>query len=480
MSLDDEAQADLQARPSGTQAHDQCSHLANAYRLLNHYGDRLLYVERIGWHTWGPPWRHDELGARRIAQELGRLIADEAAQLAVWAAKADNKEERERREKMVANRFRWASLSENAHTIEASLRMAQPLMACQADMLDADPMLLGLPSGVLDLRSGAHREHRQADRITKTAGCDFEPGAACPTWTRFLADTFAGDAEMLDYVQRLAGYALCGQRGEHLLPILYGSGANGKSTFLVTLQAMLGQYASTAAPGLLIKQHGTEHPTGLADLQGRRLVVVTETGEAGRLNEEQVKSLTGGDRITARRMRQDFYTFEPSHLLMMQTNHKPRVSGTDDGIWRRLRLVPFTVTVPPEKRDPRLPEKLRAELPGILQWAFEGWRKYQTHGFETPEAVKAATSDYRSASDQVGAFIEERCNLFPGATSRAGDLYRAYVDWCKEAGEHPRTQREFGMRLAERGFEKSRPGGVHTWRGITIADPNPQPWVRAA
>src|SRR5690606_30840565 len=157
-------------------------------------------------------------------------------------------------------------------------------------------------------------------------------------------------------------YMLSGRRGEHLLPILWGSGANGKSTFLGALQAVLGDYASSAAPGLLIQKHGNEHPTALADLQGKRLVIVSETGESGRLNEEQVKALTGGDRITARRMRMDFYTFAPSHLLALQTNHRPRVAGTDEGIWRRLRLIPFAVTVPPERRDPRLPEKLRAEL----------------------------------------------------------------------------------------------------------------------
>lgn len=476
------AAAELGGIAPATEAHDQNTHVANAYRLANHYGDRLLYVEGIGWHTWGPPWRHDELGALRMAQGLGRIIADEAAAMAPWVAQAKDKDERVRREKAMANRFKWATYSESAANIEASLRTARTMLACKAEELDAAPHLLALPSGVLDLETGEHREHRQSDRITKVAGCDFDPEATAPTWERFLSDVFAGDAELLAYVQKLAGYALSGERGEHLLPILYGSGANGKSTFLTTLQAMLGEYAGTAAPGLLVKKHGSDDQTATSELQGRRLVVVSETGEAGRLNEEQTKALTGGDMIRARRLYQPGYVFKPTHMLALQTNHKPRVSGTDEGIWRRLRLIPFTVTIPAERRDPRLPDKLAAELPGILRWAHEGWQAYQAEGFHTPEAVKAATSEYRDASDQVGAFLAECCKVAPGFTVTSAALYRAYAEWCKEAGEHPRTQREFGMRLSERGFERSRTGVARGWRGIAVCEESSssRPWMDVA
>lgn len=450
-------------------AHDPCTHLANAHRLVSAFGDALLFVDGIGWHVWNPPWRHDELAAKRIAQALGKMIAKEAAAMAPWVAEAKDIREREEREGAMNRRFKWATSSENAMNIESSLRMAQPLLSCKAEHLDAAPMLLGLPSGVLELETGAHREHRQADRLTRTAGCDFIAEATCPTWKRFLSEIMGGDVDLLDYLQRLSGYALSGHRGEHLLPILYGVGANGKSTFLATLQHVLGDYASSAAPGLLIARGGNEHPTGLADLQGRRLVVVSETGEAGRLHEEQVKALTGGDRISARRMRMDFYQFAPTHLLMMQTNHKPRVAGTDEGIWRRLRLIPFTVTIPAERRDPRLPDKLKAEAPGILAWAFEGWRRYQADGFRTPDSVTAATREYRDASDQIGAFVSEACEVGEHLTAASADLYRAYANWCDEAGERPRTQREFGMRLSERGFEPDKgTGGSRRRRGLAI------------
>lgn len=474
-SLEERAQTELDRdydQREGEGAHDPCTHLANAHRLVRHFGNRLLFVEGIGWHTWSPPWKADDLGARRITQGLGKIIAAEAAKLAPWVAAAADVRQREERESVMKHRFKWASQSENAINVELSLKMAQPLLSCKAEEMDAAPMLLGLASSVLDLQTCEHREHRQADRLTRTAGCDYDPGATCPTWLRFLGEIMGGDAELLDYLQRLWGYALSGMRGEHLLPIFYGSGANGKSTLLKAMQNVLGDYAGTAAPGLLIARGGNEHPTGLADLQGRRLVVVSETGETGRLDDEQVKALTGGDRITARRMRMDFYQFDPTHLLVMQTNHKPRVTGTDEGIWRRLRLIPFVVTIPPEKRDARLPEKLQAELPGILTWALDGWRKYQSEGFITPAAVTAATSEYRDASDQIGAFVMESCEVGDCFTATAAELYRTYSTWCDEAGERPRTQREFGMRLSERGFEQVRTGSSRRWRGLSVSSPS--------
>lgn len=472
LSLEDRAESELhEGRPTDVRgAFDRCTHLANAHRIVDHFGDRLLYVDGIGWHVWGPPWRLDELGARRTVQGLGKIIANEAAAMATWVAAATDKVQRKEREDAMQRRFKWATTSESARCIEDSLKVAMPLLTDRAEVMDADPDLLGLPNSVLNLATGQPRRHSPRDRITKLAGCDFDPKATAPTWERFVAEAMGGDAELIDYVQRLAGYALSGRRGEHLLPILWGSGANGKSTFLGALQSLLGEYAGSAAPGLLIQKHGTEHPTALADLQGRRLVVVSETGESGRLNEEQVKALTGGDKINARRMRMDYFGFMPTHLLL-QTNHRPRVTGTDEGIWRRLRLIPFTVTVPPERRDPALPEKLRAELPGILAWCWEGWWRYKAHGFNTPAAVRAATSEYRDASDQVGAFLSECCEI-GGFTISAAELYKAYTGWAQDAGERPRTQRDFGMRLSERGFERVKHGSGHRWRGLRVSDPS--------
>lgn len=457
-----------QATPAQGDAHSACSHVANGHRLARHFHDRALYVEGIGWHhrTTGR-WQHDELAVRALAQGLGKIIAKEAADLAQWVADAPDTNERKRREEAMNARFRWASQSEQSSNITSSLSEAEPLIRCKAEHLDADPDLLGMPNGVMDLRTITWRPYRPEDRITKATAVDFDLHATAPRWRQFITETFA-DPELSDFVQRLAGYCLSGHRGEHLLPILHGSGANGKSVFLGTLQYVLGEYASGAAPGLLIRQPGSEHPTGLADLQGRRLVIVSETGEAGRLNEEQAKALTGGDTITARRMHQDFYGFKPTHQLVMQTNHRPRVTGTDEGIWRRLRLIPFDRIVPAEQRDPKLADGLKGEAPGILAWCVEGWRKYQATGLTTPRAVIAASKEYRDASDVIGAFIAEECEIGMHFTVTSGDLYRRYVEWCEEAGERARPQKDFGMRLAERGMEQARIGKARRWRGIRL------------
>lgn len=435
------------------------SHTANAHRLKHHFGDRLLFVPGIGWHCWGPPWRHDESGAVRMAQALGRIIAAEAAAIASERGASDDEAKR---------LWAWARLSEQAQHVRATLGMAEPHIEAKAETLDADPWLLGCPSGVLELKTGIFREHRQSDRITKTAGADYDPEARAPLWKAFAFRAMGGDAELIDYLQRLCGYFLCGHRGEHLLPIFYGSGANGKSVALGTAQAMLGDYAGAAAPGLLMQQHGSEHPTALADLQGKRLVIASETGEGGRLAEDRVKYLTGGDRINARRMHRDFYTFDPTHQIVLATNHRPRVGGTDEGVWRRLRLVPFTVTIPAEERDPHLPEKLRAELPGILAWAYRGLRKYLAEGFREPAAVRLATAEYRSASDVIGQFLDDCCELHPAATVASGVLMDAYLAWCRENSERPLPGRGFAERLRERGMESTRSKTERGWLGLRL------------
>lgn len=449
------------------------TNLANAHRIVRHWGDRLLFVPNVGWHVReaSGPWRCDELAARRLVQGLGRIIAAEAAGIASQAAAEDDKERREARHKAAAAMLKWAASSESAKVLDHSLSMAAALLNCPAGDMDADTDVLGTPSAVLDLRTGQCRPYAAADRITKTTAVDFDPDATAPTWTRFVSEIMGSDAELIEYVQRLAGYALSGRRGEHLLPICWGSGANGKSTFLGALLYVLGGYAGAAAPGLLIQRFGNEHPTALADLQGLRLVIASETGEGGRLNEEQVKLLTGGEAIKARRMARDFYQFQPSHLLLLQTNHRPQVKGTDAGIWRRLRLLPFNVTVPEDRRDVKLPEKLRAEAAGILAWCWRGWLAYGAHGFNKPEAIEAATNEYRTSSDVVGAWLADTCEIDPTATTATGDLYASYSSWCHSNGEYARAQKELSERLGERGFQRFKTRAGWRWRGVTLCSP---------
>jgi putative DNA primase/helicase len=452
-------------------AFDPCSHVSNGQRIVQHFGDRLLYVVGIGWHVWKDRWTPDDLGAKRIVQGLGKVIANEAAALGSWVADAPDYVSRDDREAIQKKRWKWAGQSEQEGHLESSLRLASTMLSCAAGDMDADPMLLGLPGGVLDLNTCTMRPYERADRISRAAGCNFDPDATAPTWERFIADVTGGDVELAAYLQRLAGYMLSGHRREHVLPVLFGAGANGKSTWVSTLQAMLGDYASAAPAGLLIQSSNGQHASATAALFGRRLVVVSETGEFGKLQEEQTKALTGGDRITARRLYQEPFEFTPTHLLVVMTNHKPRIAGTDEGIWRRLRLIPFTIVIPPERRDQTLPDKLLAELPGVLAWAVRGFQAYRRDGLGLPAAVSAATAEYRDASDQIGAWIADCCDVDAKATSSATELYASYSAWCTTGNERPRSQRDVGMRLRERGFERERGAAGMRWHGLKVCNP---------
>ena len=259
-------------------------------------------------------------------------------------------------------RLAWAIKSQDRRRLDAMIALAKsdaPIPARAADF-DADPWLLNVQNGVLNLRTGELMPHAPEHLCSKLAPVTFDAGAHCPTWHAFLHRIFAGDAELIDYLQRWLGYCLTGQVSEQYLHALWGSGANGKSVLIGTVLALLGDYGATAAPELLLARDG-KHPTEVADLQGRRFVCSVETDEGRRLAEAAVKSLTGGDTVKARRMHENFWEFSPTHKLALVTNHKPKVTGTDHAIWRRLRLIPFEVTIPDAEQDKTLPAKLQAE-----------------------------------------------------------------------------------------------------------------------
>lgn len=450
------------------------SDLANARRLANHHGKDMMNVPGIGWHVWegNGPWQHDDGKAQKLAFGLGKIIQAEADALEDWANDETilGSDEQKRRKEIQKTLGRWARSSEFVVSVRHTLEAAQTMLTVKADQLDASPMLVGTPSGVIDLSTCTQREHRREDRITKRVACDYDPTARAPLWDSFVHRVMGGDAELIAYLQTLCGYMLSGQRGEHALPVLHGSGANGKSTFLATIQTLMGDYAGTASPGLLLARKDSDQLAAIAALRGLRLVVVSESGETERLDESRVKQITGGDRLTGRPLYQNFIEFTPTHIAVLQSNHRPRVNGTDDGIWRRLKLVPFAQTIPAAERDPELAQKLRAENAGILAWMVEGFRMYQRQGFKEPEAVRMATQDYRSASDAVGQFINERCNVGPEYTATATQIYMAYKIWCAEHGENCMTQRALGLKLSERGgIESVRTTSARSWRGLGIA-----------
>jgi putative DNA primase/helicase len=301
----------------------------------------------------------------------------------------------------------------------------------------------------------------------------YDEKATCPTWNKFL-EQILPDIEVRTFIQRAIGYALTGSVAEQLIFFFHGTGANGKSTFTDIVLAMLGDYGQQAAPDLLMATKDM-HPTAVADLLGARFVVSSEIEQGRRLNEALVKQLTGGDAIKARFMRMDFFQFTPTHKLFLHANHRPVIKGTDHAIWRRMRLVPFTVTIPDDQQDKHLVDRLRRELPGILKWAIRGCLDWQRDGLTRPAAVMQATSDYRADMDLLGAFIDEMCVIGDEMRASANDLFRSYSNWCDANGEHAGTQKAFGLALGERGYTKHPHGTdrrIH-WFGIGLLEAKP-------
>ena len=441
--------------------------LGNARRLVRRHGRDVRYVHTWGqWLVWdGRRWARDETGAvHRLARETVRSIYVEAAQAADTATA-----------KALA---RWAMQSESAGRLAAMVEVArsEEEVAIAHHALDGDPWLLTVRNGTIDLRTGNLRPHRREDLMTRMVNVDYDPDTTCPTWLAFLDRVTGGDQDLQTYLQRAVGYTLSGDTSEQCLFFAHGNGSNGKSTFFGVLSELFGDYGMRIdAESLMLRHQGGGIPNDLARLPGARFVVSSEISGGHRLNEARVKDLTGGDAMVARFLRAEFFQFKPSLTLWMYGNERPRVHGADHGIWRRIRLLPFTVTIPDEERDPQLSTRLLAELPGILAWAVRGCLDWQRHGLPIPAVVRAATDDYRSDMDVIGRFVEEQCIVHPRATVSASALYQAYEAWCAANGEHAVSQTAFGERLNQRGIGKTRTGRgiLRTGIGLRAEDATP-------
>jgi putative DNA primase/helicase len=342
------------------------------------------------------------------------------------------------------------------------------------ETFDPDPWLLNCENGTIDLRSGELLPHRPDRWQSKLCPVEYRPDAECPLWDEFLDTVLAHDDSLRLFLQRAVGLSLVGQVLEHVLFVLWGGGRNGKGVFLNTLLAILGDYAKPAATDLLTSTANPQHPTSVAELRGVRFVTNAEPQQ--KFNENLVKFLTGGDPRNARFLFQDAFTYIPSDTFWIHTNHKPVPQGGSEGFYRRVRLIPFTVTIPPGREDPRLTEKLRAEASGILAWAVHGCLAWQRDGLGTAAAVTAATDTYRLEMDTLAAFLSDCCVLDPDASVLVGDLHQAYTEWAKQAGEPAVSQRFLGLRLGERGFERVRNGKSRawSWKGIGLVGANVQ------
>lgn len=333
---------------------------------------------------------------------------------------------------------------------------------------DTHPWLLNTPGGIVNLRDGVLREHQREARITRITTATPRPGHA-PHWERYLDDATGGNVELKRYLQRAVGYCLTGVTTEHALFFLYGTGANGKSVFVNTLSTILGEYAVTAPMDTFMDARSDRHPTDLAGLRSARLVVASETEQGRRLSEAKIKSITGGEKITARFMRQDYFEYVPEFKLFIAGNHKPVIRNVDEAMKRRLHLIPFTVTIPPERRDHQLVEKLLAERDAILTWAIEGCLQWQQVGLQPPQCVLEATQEYFEAEDANGRWIDERCYVDPSARAMTSDLYADWKEWAETNGEFAGSIKRFSEMLVTRQFQKGRGAkGARLFNGISL------------
>jgi putative DNA primase/helicase len=347
-----------------------------------------------------------------------------------------------------------------------SLAESESEVVLSAKLLDADPWLIGVQNGVLDLKRREFRPGRREDYITKQAGVLHDPNARCPEWRKFLDTVTGQNKELQNYIQRIIGYTLTGSVREEVAFVLYGIGNNGKSTFRETIHALLGDYALAADAALLTERKNPGGATEeIARLKGRRFVAINETNENEQLHEARVKFITSQDTITARNLYGHFFDFFPTHKTFVTTNHKPIVRGTDEGIWRRLHLIPFTVTIPKSAVEKDFRERrLMPEMAGILNWAIEGVTAYLKEGLNPPAIVRAATEEYREDMDVVGQWLEDRCLRDPSAKTPTSAAYSNYKFWAEDEIGWTLSQVRWRRNLSDRGFERTK--GTHGQREI--------------
>lgn len=435
--------------------------VGNAERFADQHWAAVRHVP--AWDAWlvwdGARWARDEaLLVTELAKQTARSIFQEAL---------DEPDEKRRNALL-----KHATSSAKEPRIRAMLSLAasDPRLVLTVADLDSDPYQLNTPDGVVDLRTATLRRHNPDRAMTLVTAAGYDPTGRPETWCAVL-DRLLGP-DLAAWFQQLAGRALIGQSREHVLPILHGAGANGKTTILETIRRVLGDYGHAGTAELLMasKRDGGSATPELAALRGRRFVTVAETREDGRLAVERVKAITGGDAITARHLYGQPFTFRPSHTIFLATNRRPRVPDDGDAIWRRLQLVPFTTVIPAEERDPDLLDRLWAERDAILGWLVQGCAAAQHEPLPAPDVVQAATVDYRAGEDFFGSFLAERTITDPAATVAAGDLRAAYTSWAEANGAPRLTTSALADRMIDRGYTRGRTMRARLWNGLRLSD----------
>lgn len=434
----------------------------NAQRFAAAFGDDIRWCQsRRKWLQWdGRRWAEDNAQrALGLARLLGRLIRMEA--------KLSDSEQRR------TDLLKWARASEKKSAIESALRLAQSDLFIDQNALDKQPSLFNVANGTIDLNTGQLLAHDKAHLLTQCSPVAFDPSAECPTWINFVDQVTGGDAELANYLQKVVGYAMFGTTQEQVVFFFYGTGANGKSTFLETISDLFGDYGSKSSRRTFAAKHLGHIPNDLARLAGKRLVTIAEMDSEERIDEVLIKEMTGGDRIAARFLYGEYFEYVPEMTCIVSMNSLPEVRGADDGIWRRMRVVPFLVTFAPNQRDRNLLVKLRGELPGILNWCLAGVQRWRAEGLTpTPKAVNHATNRYRAEMDAVGTFLKDCVYEDKETFTPFKDVYTAFNKWAEEAGVKSMSRDAFSRRMSEHRHQTvpKRIGGQSTkgYPGIAL------------
>lgn len=439
-----------------------CTDQANANRIVENFRDRMIAVAD-SWFAWdGKRWKRDEGGVIIKAMNLSKLVHKEADKFIEKAAKVKSKDERAQFEKLAESLNKWGQKCEMAGTISAALTLVKKVLSIDSAMLDRNEFLLNVRNGVVDLRTKKLKPHDPDDFITHYVDIDYDPDAICPNFEevlrRVMMEEDRGASPITDFAKRWFGYCLTGSTREQKFVVHYGNGRNGKSTILDTIANVMGSYAGVAAPSLMLSSGKDRHPTEIADLLGRRMVTAHESGEGGVLREDFIKQSTGGDKLKGRYMGRDFFEFSPTHKLQLLTNYKPIIKGQDEGIWRRVLLLPYVARFGTEEevtagvanyvRDTGIIELLAKEYQGILTWLIAGAAEWFRDGLQPPDAVIAASKDYQVEQDRAQQFINEVCTIGPDqecylTNGTVSGIYVTYRKWCELSGIHPLSKVNF-------------------------------------
>ncbi len=433
------------------------SEAANAKRFAAQFGGLIRWdMHGQKWLVWDDKrWVHDACKVEAFAKQFANSLWPSVRRL---VGTID--------EKTLNSIIAFVRSTNGATGIRnfLSLARSEPGIAVQRDQLDADPWLVTVENGTIDLRSGQLREHRKDELITKLAPVVYDPAAKCPQWLAFLDRIFAGSHAWISFMQRWCGYLLTGSTREQKLCIAHGCGANGKTTCVEAIISTYGDYAGKAPPKLLAMRKNEPHPTEVAYLFGQRAVFITETDENGRLDETLVKHLTGSDTLNARRLYENPWTFRPSHKLTISTNHRPEIKNGDEAIWRRVIYVPFSVVIPEAEWDRQLADKLRSESAGIMAWCVAGCLAWQRDGLALPQEAVQAVKEYRAGEDLFSGFIESQCERAPEERVSATKLLDAYRRFSGDE----LSAKKLSTLLRDKGFASKRTASGMQWLGLRL------------